>query len=644
MAVGFRTRALTALHGELPEKVPYAPRLDLWHAARVASGTLPAEHAGRSPAEICRAEGWGVYRLTADYSHLESADEHQALCALGLYAPPGCGYRLAFDSAVDIAWRREGDRLSVDFETAHGHLHSVVAYTDEMRRNGITYPWVAERPLKELGDWRVVAELFDALRLVPDPEDYERVRDAAGEDAIVAIQTCDSASPMHHILKHFLPGTGFYLLYADRRRELEQFAEALAPYYEQLLGLCATADVDAVSWGGNYDDTITYPPFFAEQILPWLQRASGVLRARGIPLLSHCDGENRGLLRLIPEAGLDAAESLCPYPLTSVPLDEYYERWAGELCLVGGIPATCLIAEQTSDDELVDYLRYVLRAVAPGRRFIAGITDAVPPAADLGRLRLVHEFFERHGSLPLPAGPVPAIFGRREPGPGAETAPVDAEYAVLQEAVLAGRGDDVAAACRGLLDAGRTAEDVLERGLVAAMDVAGRRFAAGELFIPDLLLAARAMQAGAGELEESLTGPGRGATRSSGTVVLGTVKGDLHDIGKNLVAMLLTSVGFEVVDLGTDVDGDAFVAEVRRRRPQLVGLSALLTTTMPRMPEVIAALEAAGLRRQVRVLVGGAPVTEAFAQEIGADGYGRSAGEAMAVARCLAREAAGRGG
>ena len=164
------------------------------------------------------------------------------------------------------------------------------------------------------------------------------------------------------------------------------------------------------------------------------------------------------------------------------------------------------------------------------------------------------------------------------------------------------------------------------------MDVVGARMREGECFIPEVLLSARVMQACL-DILRPLMAEGEGG--GFGTVVIGTVEGDLHDIGKNLVGMLLQGAGFTVVNLGTGVTAEAFVAAVREHAPQLLGMSALLTTTLPHMSETLAALKAAGLRESVKVMVGGAPVTAAYAEEIGADGYGANAGMAVERAKEL---------
>jgi 5-methyltetrahydrofolate--homocysteine methyltransferase len=197
------------------------------------------------------------------------------------------------------------------------------------------------------------------------------------------------------------------------------------------------------------------------------------------------------------------------------------------------------------------------------------------------------------------------------------------------------QGDDtqVAALVRKALAQDTTPEQVLAQGLIAGMDQVGRDFKAGDLFVPEVLVAARAMSAGMLILRPLLAE--RGAP-SVGKYVIGTVRGDLHDIGKNLVRMMLEGAGFEIVDLGTDVPPAAFVDAVRTHRPSLVGMSALLTTTMTQMKATIDALEEAGLRDTVKVMIGGAPVTADYAQRIGADAYAPDAATAVDVARELA--------
>ena len=200
----------------------------------------------------------------------------------------------------------------------------------------------------------------------------------------------------------------------------------------------------------------------------------------------------------------------------------------------------------------------------------------------------------------------------------------------LADALIRGDRNTVVDLTKQALGEGSPPEDVLNDGLIAGMNVIGERFKNNEIYVPEVLIAARAMKGGMEVLEPELVAAG---VEPVGTVVLGTVKGDLHDIGKNLVAMMLTGGGLKVVDAGTDVTPEKFVELCKTERAQICALSALLTTTMPQMPEVIKAINAEGV--SVKVIIGGAPVTQSYADEIGADGYAADAATAVDVVKEL---------
>jgi 5-methyltetrahydrofolate--homocysteine methyltransferase len=204
---------------------------------------------------------------------------------------------------------------------------------------------------------------------------------------------------------------------------------------------------------------------------------------------------------------------------------------------------------------------------------------------------------------------------------------------ILQEistAVIEGSIEDMADLTEDALDDGLSAQQILDEGLMAGMDYVGTEFKAGNMFVPEVLRSAKAMQISMDRLRPLLA---EGNVAMMGTVLLGTVKGDLHDIGKNLVGMMCEGAGFDVVDIGKDVDPDAFVEAVKEHEPDVVGMSALLTTTMRAMEHTVKALEEAGLRDQVKIMIGGAPVTQAFSDQIGADGYASNAATASDLAK-----------
>jgi len=196
----------------------------------------------------------------------------------------------------------------------------------------------------------------------------------------------------------------------------------------------------------------------------------------------------------------------------------------------------------------------------------------------------------------------------------------------MAESLIAGKIDEVVDLTKEALDGGAAPADILDQGLLAGMDVVGQRFKAEEMFIPEVLRCAKCMHGAMEILRPLLAETG---AKSIGTLIIGTVKGDLHDIGKNLVGMMFEGAGFDVVDIGIDKEPQVFVDAIKEHNATLIGMSALLTTTMPKMGETINAIKEAGIRDQVKILVGGAPITAAFAEEIGADGYASNAASAV---------------
>jgi 5-methyltetrahydrofolate--homocysteine methyltransferase len=205
----------------------------------------------------------------------------------------------------------------------------------------------------------------------------------------------------------------------------------------------------------------------------------------------------------------------------------------------------------------------------------------------------------------------------------------------IKDIVVAGKHTEVEALVEKAIDDGTDLGDLINNALIAAMDVVGQRFASSEIFVPEMLVSAMTMKKGLEIIKPLLK---EAESQSKGKVVLCTVKGDLHDIGKNLVGMMLEGAGLEVIDLGVDSTVDMVIAKVKELQPDVLGMSALLTTTMPEMEKMIEALAAQGIRDKIKVMIGGAPVGADFAAKIGADAYGEDAADAVSIARNLIRQ------
>jgi methylmalonyl-CoA mutase cobalamin-binding domain/chain len=505
-----------------------------------------------------------------------------------------------------------------------------------MKRAGASLGWTQEHVIKQPADYEVIGYIFENIEVYPNHQNFLAYADEVGEDGVIAAGGPSlAASPMHHIQKEFLDPTRFFFEYQDHYGLMRDLAERITPYFEKVLGAVAESPAEVVLWGANYDDMLTYPPYFEKEIAPWLGRAAETLGARGKLVATHTDGENLGLMDLIGDSGVHVAESVTPHPMTKVDIAEYYARWRDRLTIMGGVPECVLLEETASDEEFEAFLDHLFESVAPGDRLILGVADSVPPNAVFERLLRLGERIESEARLPLAAGAVRTISKQCLEDVAVRISPeiggVD-ELDAVRSAVVAGDGASLDACVRELLGEKVSAREILDRGLIAGMEVISSRFKTGDVFIPEVLLAARAVNEVLEVLEPHLAGEKQ---REAVRVLIGTVKGDLHDIGKNMVAIMLRGVGFEIQDAGINVASEEFVRQVEEYQPHILAMSALLTTTMPEMKKVVDLLVQKGIRRSLRVLVGGAPVNRKFADEIGADGYAPDAGEAVAVARDL---------
>ena len=598
--------------------------------------------------EIHRALGWPLHKIIPEYLKPEKPEDiyHRGI---GLYDLKEFPYTFEFSSDVDIRVNIEEDddevMTHVEYHTPVGMVSVRHGLTQEMKKSGASISWVKEHAIKGAADYKVLAHLFGNLTLKPCYERYHAWRDYVGDDGLATAQGLGIActSPMHFIQKTFLDATEFYLHYKDYAKEMAELADALVHPYNQLLDILADSGADAVLWSANVDDMITYPELYEKHFMPWCHKAADKLSPKGIFTIQHPDGENQGLMDLIAQSRMDVADAVTPYPMTKIKIEEYYDRWCRNdtLTIHGGIPEMLLLEKSSSWNDLKDYLDHLFKVISPGKRFVASIGDTTPPAADFDRLIYIGDRIEKEGRLPLEAGSFRPVSKQDlekaktavRPGQAAAPGPESGNpLSVVMDDVLKGDEKKIALDAQELMDQGFDAGDILNNGMLPAMEVIGAKFTDGTVFIPEVLLSARAMNEGLKVLEPHLAS---GSQEASAKIMIGTVRGDLHDIGKNMVITMLKGVGFNTIDLGVNVKVEDFVAQVASQKPAILGLSALLTTTMPQIKDVIDALTEAGLRGRTKVIVGGAPVNQKFADDVGADGYASDAGDAVSLAKRL---------
>jgi len=582
-----RERLLKIARGEMVDTIPWIPRIDLWHNAKSLAGTLPQKYQDFSVEQVHRAEGWPLHKVVPEFLKPDKPEDiiHRAI---GLYRLKEFPYDFEFSSEIEIEvdyQESEDESMThVAYHTPVGSISVTHGVTAEMKKSGASVSWVKEHAVKTKDDYHTLAHLFANLKLKPDYERFSRWKESVGEDGIAVAQGLGigCSSPMHFIQKTLLDATEFYLHYHDYPKQIAELVEVLEPVYRRLIDILAGSPADAVLWSANVDDMITYPAYYEKDILPWCRRAGQKLHAAGILTMVHPDGENRGLMDLIPQSDMDIADAVTPYPMTKIDIDEYYQRWcrSGNMTIQGGIPEMFLLEESTTTEELTNYIDHLLKVISPGTRFIASIGDTTPPNADFDRLLYIGERIEKEGKLPLRAGSFDPVsherLARAGTQPKSSQLPRSAEVSdktddlllTARQNVLAGDVDKLVDNVGKMLDQNFDARKILNIGMLSAMEIIGERFRDGTVFIPEVLLSARAINEALKVLEPHLAGMQIG---KSAKIMVGTVLGDLHDIGKNMVLTMLKGVGYDAVDLGVNVKAESFVRQVAEQRPQILG-------------------------------------------------------------------------
>jgi len=381
---------LAAIRGEPTDEIPWAPRLDLWCMAQRARNTLPERLNGLNIAEIAEAFGVGCHSHRADFT-LPRKPEDFVLRGLGLENHADFPFRLEL-RGLPFEFQHEGDALRTRFRTSAGEIRTEMLLTDRMRRNGITQPFPEHFPIDSPDDFEAMAEIFEHIEVIPTPENYAEFHRRIGERGIATAHGNITASPMHMIFHELISQENFIYLYMDEEREqLIELAKRMEPFWEKMLDAVLACKAEVVYWGGNYDDNITWPAFFEEEIAPWLKKAADRLHAAGKFLLTHTDGENERLLPLYRQCEFDVADSVCPKPMTRCTLKELREGMGPDVTVWGGLCTVAFLDDSMSDASFEAFLDQTFSELGTGNRLILGVSDNVPPDANLSRLECVKE-------------------------------------------------------------------------------------------------------------------------------------------------------------------------------------------------------------------------------------------------------------
>jgi len=378
------------------------------------------------------------------------------------------------------------------------------------------------------------------------------------------------------------------------------------------------------------------PKYLRKYIFPWYKKMGKICHEKGLGFVFHSDGDCTEVMDDLIDCGFHAFHPIQPNAMNIV---DVKQKWGKKICLIGNINLDSTLTLGSPEDVRAEVYERI-RTIGPGGGYMVSSSNSITDYVPVQNMRAMFDATYEFGAYPirLERGGVPGKFWTsqtkvRRTVATATKAQTDFDVGGYTEALIANDTAKVIAMMQGDIDMGAAAKHVVSRGLIPAITVVGEKFQNGQIYIPEMMIAARVMQAALDHFKASLTE--KDDAKPMGKVVIGTVQGDLHDIGKNLVAMILKGQGFLVHDLGVSVSTSKFVQAARELNPDILAMSALLTTTMTEMRHTIEALHVQGLRNKVKIIVGGAPVTPDFASQIGADGNAYDAPGAVQLCKRL---------
>jgi hypothetical protein len=392
-----RQRMLAVIKGEESDLIPFCPRMDLWYIANQARGTLPVRFQGMNTVDIAAELDVGCHAIDQDYT-FPRPPESYLLKVFGFDNHPDYTYRVELKD-LPVEFHADEENFTIRISTAAGELTTHMRYTAEMVKNGISTPFIDAYPIKSVNDLEAVAQVFEHLQVVPTPEGYSSFQRRVGERGIAAAKALGHASPIHLMLHSLLPVDQFFFFYMDERKTLYRLTERMEPLFDAVLDAAIASSAEVVHWGSNFDEEITYPPFFEQEILPWMKKACRRIHEAGKLVLCHLDGENEGLFPLYRKVDFDIGESMCTSPMVKNTLREIRQEIGNRKTVYGGLPSIALLPSSMSDEVFDRFVDGVFGELGSGDHLIFGVSDNVPAEADVDRIEGIKERIEHFGPV-----------------------------------------------------------------------------------------------------------------------------------------------------------------------------------------------------------------------------------------------------
>jgi len=361
--------------------------MEFWYRGKKHSNTLPSEFKDLTLPEVIEKLKVGWYANIPDWTDFDIEGGNLDF-PLGILRSKSLPYDTILEG-VDRRVSVSGTETTVEYFTPVGSIRTATILTEEMLQAGVSTSYITRHAIRKASDIDVVGYIFSHIKVVPALEGYLALRDQIGDKGIAVAFAGAGACPIHHVLRTLMPMEDFFFAMMENPEKIFRLAEQMEDYYQRIKVIAANSPAEVIIHGGNYDDSITYPPFFKEHILPSLRDYARTLHQKGKYLMTHTDGENQSLLPLYLESEFDIADSICPAPMTKSNFDEIYSAFSDRITIWGGIPAILLCRNSCSWDDFKGFIDDILNRFGHESHFVLGVSDMVTADAELDRLQYI---------------------------------------------------------------------------------------------------------------------------------------------------------------------------------------------------------------------------------------------------------------
>ena len=395
-----KERILATLRGEPTDTLPFVPRIDNWFYAQQAQGTLPDNLKNATLQEMVDELGIGYHSIIPNFKGWREGGYGDLHVGLGIYDLALTPWHVEIHNVGVSSERSPNGHLRVRYDTPKGTVTTEVVYTDEMRKNGITLYVITKHAMEDSDDYEAVSYIFENMEVVPDYDRYAEYREnVVGDRGVAVALSAMWASGGHYLIKELM---GFEDFYAERMGDpdaMDEMAEKLQPACDRMFEAALNSPAEVILSGANYDFTFTTPDVVRDYVVPSLKEQSMRAHQKGKYVATQTDGDNTMLLPLYKQSGIDIADSICPAPMTKIPLKDTIDIFDHKITIWGGVPSTALVKDCTTDREFAAIVDQTLEDIGRGDHFIVSVADTLPATADFERFMYLKKKIEEFGPV-----------------------------------------------------------------------------------------------------------------------------------------------------------------------------------------------------------------------------------------------------